>query len=932
MSHKIVDEYFEYYNKYRKEYGEKVCILMQIGSFYEMEMVKNENEDIGNLDEIAKLLNIQITKKNKSITTVDRNNPYMAGFPSISLSKFLPILLDNGYTVVVIDQVSSPPNVKRKVVGVYSPSVYPIDLIYKESSKLCGISVEKTNAKQWIYCYCVIDINTNEIVLYSERLCESIVDNILEIIDNETPKEVILFCNEKNNLEFDADVPIHRYLNRRNESIEYQNEHFRKIFSHINFGLIEPIEYFQLEKFNMTSMILLLTVDFISSHNITYINNLCVPKLYEDSSYLKLPLNTVSQLNVVGEKTKGKTSNLFEIVNNTVTTLGKRHLKFLLTNPFRDTQQIQERYDLTEKLVVIHKELKQLLGQFGDIVFFHRKMSLGILSISEFCCLHENYLVILELVNLLETNGIPTIRSDTKKQLQEYMSHYTNVFTMSTENENFLKRGVDNQIDELYESVVNLEEKIEEQRKEYEKLLGGPGNYIKLCNTETDGYFFVCTKIRGQQLKQRSRELNLKFTSNTCKISSDLIDELSNKLVNYKQLFMCQMKRIYQEHLQHYFKKYNPIFEDLKRLIERIDVCYSNGITSTMYKYTRPIIKESKQAYLSAKAIRHPIIERVLQNTMYVPNDITLDHKQKGIILSALNSCGKSSLLRSVGLSIVLAQSGLYVPCERFEFSPFDTLISQVDMTDNLWKSKSSFVSEMSGLKQIIHHAGPKTLVLSDELTKGTEVISATSIFATAAVTLTNSDTKFIFTTHLQDVLKLDCIKTNDKIGIYHLSVEICNDNIIFERKLKPGPCSELYGLEVAKATGLDDKFMKMAFRLRNQLTKTKSGVLTEKSSRYNSKKIVEKCEICGYYPFEKTDIPLDVHHIIGQCTADSNNYVGHFHKNKKHNLVTLCKHCHQQTHAGKIQISGYIQTTKGVLLDFTKIDNYNGTDIKNKN
>lgn len=931
MSHKIVDEYFEYYKKYKEEYGEKICILMQIGSFYEMEMVKNEKEEIGNLHDIAKLLNIQITKKNKSIDIVDRNNPYMAGFPSISLSKFLPILLENNYTVVVIDQVSGPPNVKRKVTGVYSPSVYPIDLIYKESSKLCGIYIDKSNQKQWIYCYCTIDINTNEIVLYTERISENIVDDILNVIENETPKEVILFSDVNCDFDIETDIPVYRY-EIKTKSIVYQNEHFRKIFSHIDFGLIEPIEYFHLEKHNMTSITLLYTIDFICSHNMIYINNLSIPKLYEDNSHLKLPLNTISQLNVISSNTKGKNSSLFDVINNTLTIIGKRHLKYLLTNPFKDIHQIQERYNLTEKLIVIHKEVKQLLEQIGDIVHFHRKMSLGLLNISDFCLLHENYLIILKLIDLLEKNKIISIDNVTRKEFHNYIQEYSSVFTMSTVSENFLKPGIHSQIDELYERVVEFKNKIEEKRQEYEILLGGQGNFIKLSTTETDGYFFVCTKIRGQQLKQRAPELNLKFTSNTCKISSDYIDELSNKLINYKQLFFSQMKIIYQEQLQCYFNKYNRIFGELKNLIEKIDVCYSNGITSIMYKYTRPIIKHTDESYIVTKAIRHPIIERVLHNTMYIPNDIKLDSEQTGIILYALNSCGKSSLLRSIGLSIILAQSGLYVPCESFEFSPFDTMISQVDMADNLWKSKSSFVSEMSGLKQIIHNSGPKTLVLSDELTKGTEVVSATSIFATAAVQLTNSNTKFIFTTHLQDVSKLDCIKNNNKIGIYHLSVDIQDDNIFFERKLKPGPCSELYGLEVAKATGLDSKFMKMAFELRNKLTKTKTGILTTKKSRYNSKKTVEKCEICGYFPFEKTDIPLDVHHIAGQCTADDNNYIEHFHKNTKHNLVTLCKNCHQETHANKIQITGYIQTTKGILLQFTKIDNNERTNIKNKN
>lgn len=920
MSHKLIDEYFDYYKKYTNEYGEKTCVLMQIGSFYELQMIKNKEEEIGNLDKVAKLLNIQITKKNKSVERVDRNNPYMAGFPSVSLSKFLPVLLDDGYTVIVIDQISGPPNVKRKVTGVYSPSVYPIDLIYKESSKLCGLFIEKSIGKRWLYCFSIIDINTNEITLYTERVTENLNDDITSIIENETPKEVVIFSEENYSLELDTDIPVYQHI-KKIKKIEYQNEHLRKIFSHIDFGLMEPIEYFGLEKNTMTSMSLLLTIDFICSHNIMYVNNLGLPRLHKENEYLNLPLNTVSQLNIINSNTKGRNGSLFDIINHTITVIGKRHLKYLLTNPFKKIDQIKERYILTEKLIPHQSKIKELLSQIHDVVHFHRKMSLGLLTISDFCILHENYLVILQLIDLLDTEKILEFDNSIKNDFKSYINEYSNIFTLSTDSENFLKTGVSTQIDELYLKVVELESKLEKQREEYDRLLGGQ-QFIKTNSTDTEGYFFVCTKIRGQQLKQKiDKAITIKLTSNSCKITSDYINEISNKLVNYKQLFTSQMKQRFQEELKRLFSFYNHIFEHLKNLIEKIDVCYSNGISSTMYKYIQPTIKKCDESYIKAIGIRHPIIERILHNTMYIPNDVILDSKQTGIILYALNSCGKSSLLRSIGLSIVLAQCGLYVPCESFEFSPFESLISQVDMTDNLWKSKSSFVSEMSGLKRIIENSGPKTLVLSDELTKGTEVTSATSIFATAAVQLADTNTKFIFTTHLQDVSKLDCIKEREKIGIYHLSVDIQDDNIIFERKLKPGPCSELYGLEVAKATGLDSKFMKMAFQLRNQLTQTKTSILTTKSSRYNSKKIVDKCEICGYSPFKKTDIPLDVHHIVGQCTADKNNYTGHFHKNVKHNLVTLCKNCHQNTHAGLIEIHGYTQTTKGVLLRFTKID-----------
>jgi DNA mismatch repair protein MutS len=288
------------------------------------------------------------------------------------------------------------------------------------------------------------------------------------------------------------------------------------------------------------------------------------------------------------------------------------------------------------------------------------------------------------------------------------------------------------------------------------------------------------------------------------------------------------------------------------------------------------------------------------------------------MILYAFNACGKSSLLRSIGLSVVMAQCGLYVPCDEMELKPFKRILTQVDMYDNLWKSHSSFMAEMAGLNKILKLADGDTLVLSDELTKGTEVKSATSLFCSGIMQLVKKGAKFVFTTHLHDVTKCEKIIKCKSLRICHLSVIIDGETIIFERKIKPGPTSEMYGIEVAKAMGLGDDFIEAAYEIREALFG--KSALYKKKSKYNSKKILEKCEICGYYPKVKTDLPLDTHHINEQNTADEDNYIGVFHKNAKHNLVCLCKGCHGKVHNEEIKVHGYISTTQGVILRWENV------------
>lgn len=272
-------------------------------------------------------------------------------------------------------------------------------------------------------------------------------------------------------------------------------------------------------------------------------------------------------------------------------------------------------------------------------------------------------------------------------------------------------------------------------------------------------------------------------------------------------------------------------------------------------------------------------------------------------------------------LLYVLAQCGLYVPCKNFIFSPFNTLISQVDLSDNLFANKSSFSSEMCGLKRILGCSGPNTLVLSDELCRGTEVNSSCAIVASTLLYLLKTNTKFFFTTHLHNLMNVKTISSEPRINVCHLSVETKDDNIIFERILQPGSGSELYGLEVCKSIINDRDFIDIAFDIRNDMShgKHNTSIINSGRSRYNKKKIVDHCEVCGHKP-KRGQIPLDTHHINEQRNCDEGGFVNnkHFHKNKNYNLVSLCKDCHRKIDTQELIIRGYKSSTSGIFLDYT--------------
>jgi DNA mismatch repair protein MutS len=282
------------------------------------------------------------------------------------------------------------------------------------------------------------------------------------------------------------------------------------------------------------------------------------------------------------------------------------------------------------------------------------------------------------------------------------------------------------------------------------------------------------------------------------------------------------------------------------------------------------------------------------------------------MLVYGLNSSGKTSCLRAIGVNLIMAQCGLYTACKKLVYYPFDTIISQIDLSDNLFAGFSSFVSEMHALKKILNCANQNTLVLGDELCKGTENYSATSIVASTILKLSECNVKFFLTSHLHDIPKINDIQNLKTLNICHLSVSTKNGILVFDRKLKPGSGSDLYGLEVAKNILQDSNFIDKAFEIRSDLTKSKKKATSIKKSRYNSKKIIDKCELCNSTQKLETD------HIIPQETADENGFLEDSrHKNHISNLCVLCHECHLKKTQNKITINGYKNGLNGKFLDY---------------
>ena len=329
------------------------------------------------------------------------------------------------------------------------------------------------------------------------------------------------------------------------------------------------------------------------------------------------------------------------------------------------------------------------------------------------------------------------------------------------------------------------------------------------------------------------------------------------------------------------------------------------------FNYCMPVIDNSaKQSFLRAKDIRHILIENLQEDETYVPNDIELgiDTKQNGMLLYGTNAVGKSSLIRSIGICVIMAQAGLFVPCSEFIYKPYKSIFTRILGNDNLFKGLSTFAVEMSELRTILNNATKNSLVLGDELCSGTETTSATSIFMAGIIQLHNRESSFIFATHFHEITNESRLKILTNLSFKHMAVyyDAKTDCLIYDRKLQYGPGISMYGLEVCKSLHLPNDFLELANNIRKERSNDKS-ILSRQPTRYNRKKLKGKCERCG-------EEAVDVHHLVPQKLANKDGFIKTFHKNHKANIMNLCKSCHNKETKNNTK-KRRTKTTKGMRL-----------------
>ena len=521
---------------------------------------------------------------------------------------------------------------------------------------------------------------------------------------------------------------------------------------------------------------------------------------------------------------------------------------------------------------------------------------------------------------------------------------------------NFFKTGVDKDLDEKTMCLTESNNNLESIRQyfnncilKYEKNTKTT-DYVKIHETEKNNFSLLATKRRCNILKQhftttmgegdykgvlldymssdeprtflfKSSLSQIKFetqsASNDC-ISSSQIDEICKNISTIK----IQMKDILTATYIKFLEKMETFEDEFDTIIEfitSIDVIFAKATIAKKYNYCKPILVSADKSFVNAQNMRHCLIEHLQQNELYISNDISLGTPETsvdGVLLYGTNAVGKTSFIRSLGIAVIMAQAGLYVPCSSFHFQPYKYIFTRILGNDNIFKGLSTFAVEMSELRTILRLADDKSLVLGDELCSGTESISAVSIFVAGIQNLHKKGSSFIFATHLHEIIHYEEIMNLETVVLKHMAViyDRAKDILVYDRKLRDGPGDNMYGLEVCRSLNLPEDFLTSAHNIRMKYNPSSNSVLSFKSSHYNAKKIVGLCELC------KIEMGSEVHHLQHQKDAnDDGNIINNeknmiFQKNNIANLLTLCEACHTKIHK-ETGTHKKVKTTKGIEI-----------------
>jgi len=768
-------------------------------------------------------------------------------------------------------------------------------------------------------------------VVVIHNLRPNLVEDILHFVDLKTECRHIIDREDT--------VSPHRQKVANCEKQTYQCEIIKKYFN------VEEIDQdINLSQYPIGTQSYCYLLDFIYQHNPDLTRKIQMPRFENCTERLVLGNHSLKQLNIISSSLSGGSGTNGSVVgflNQCRTPMGKRKFNYMMVNPLTDAGKLEKEYDYCEHVMALNNidDMRSMLSQMRDLEKLSRKTGLRKLTPAD--CFHMCFSlgVATDVYNTIKRDAASSqyIFSQVSKEVNTYSREIdkfiNSVLVMDkiqdkntlTFDDNFIREGYsathDKYVEQWYDSydiLIGIQTYFDEKVAAFEKK--NKTGYVKIHNTEKSGNSIVCTSRRATILKEQLKGLStvsipyfsryakqtkeyeidvskmefVKSTASNVTIITDEIKKLCSLIRSAKDTMVASLTTIYSKFLLSLFDSYSTKLDEIVRFVALVDYSYTRAHIAKKYNLCKPIIKSDvEKSFFDIKGVRHILIESLLRNEHYVTNDLCLDSDNLGVLLYGTNAVGKSSFIKAIGITIVMAQAGFYVPCTSLSFFPYKHIFTRILGNDNLFKGLSSFAVEMLELKTILNMSTKDSLILGDELCSGTESSSAMSIFLSGIQYLYKEESNFVFATHFHEITDFEEVRAMEKMHLMHMAVHYdkSKDKLIYDRKLKEGPGQSMYGLEVCKSLHLPYQFLENANALRNKYNPQSGSILEWRQSRYNSQKLRGICEEC------QIEFSTEVHHVAHQKDANENGYIGSFHKNTLANLRSLCEKCHQKEH-----------------------------------
>ena len=797
-------------------------MLFRCGDFYE-----TYGEDAV---ESARILGITLTRRNNGGSG---DSIEMAGFPHHALDTYLPKLIRAGKRVAICDQLEDPKKkreaikgkkglsamdkmVKRGITELVTPGVAMSDnvLNYKENNFLAAVHFGKGACG-----VSFLDISTGEFLTG-----EGTFDYVEKLLGNFQPKEVLFDRSKKQDFE--------RYFGTRLCTFEMDDWVFtdqtarQKLLKH--FGT-KNLKGFGVDHLNNGVVAAGAILQYLEITQHTHINHITSLARIEEDKYVRMDRFTIRSLELIAPMNEDG-SSLLNVIDNTVTPMGGRMLRRWMVFPLKDEKPINERLDVVDYLFRepdFRECINEQFHRIGDLERIISKVAVGRVSPREVVQL-KNALMAIQPVK----TACLYAKSETLKRIGEQLNLCESLRDR-IEKEiqadppqlvakgNVIALGYNQGLDDLRsirdngkQYLLEIQEKEVEQTGITSLKIGFNnvfGYYLEVRNTFKDKV--PENWIRKQTLAQAERYITPE------------LKEYEEKILGADEKILALETQLYMELIQD-MQEFIPQIQINANLIAHLDCLLSFMKVSQLQRYVRPVVDDSE--VLDIKQGRHPVIETQLPiGEQYVPNDVLLDTEHQQIMMiTGPNMAGKSALLRQTALIVLLAQIGCFVPAERARIGMVDKIFTRVGASDNISLGESTFMVEMTEASNILNNVTPRSLVLFDELGRGTSTYDGISIAWAIVEYLhehSRAQARTLFATHYHELNEME--KNFPRIKNFNVSVKEVDGKIIFVRKLEKGGSEHSFGIHVAEIAGMPRSIVKRANIILKELEKDNSQV-----------------------------------------------------------------------------------------------------------